>query len=258
MASSTKKHNCHRENKLAPSTVDNMGTQELPNTAAKPMDENHLAKLIYDAMVAFNDFLRGRTFPTESVGVLRSDPSGRGYQSELLTRPKLLNALFDYQSEHLDIPAAKALMDYLWDHGGHRLTLQQDSGFPDRTGWAVNAFHMVVVNSLYYLWDQHSIRSLSATGSWPPWEVPDDELNQLARDMASIEVGKGAIVKIMIPLLQLTLVDQKSFELEPGVTLRRWTLEDKAIYLHRNERVYQFTDAVGLHRKFCRIYRWSG
>lgn len=227
-----------------------MGSQELPDTKAKPMDEDHLAKLIHEAMVAFNDFLSEHTFPTEVVNVLRSDGPGSS-SSHSLTRPKLWNALFDYQAEHMDIPAAKALTDYLWGHGGHRITLTKDNGDPNRTDWAGNAFHMVVVNSLYSLWDKHSIRSLSATGLWQPWKLPYEEVNQLAKDMAAIEVGKGAKIKITIPLLQLALADKKSVELETGVTLREWTQEDKASYLHKNQRVYPFDDAHGPHISDC-------
>lgn len=229
-----------------------MGTRELPDTKAKPMNEDHLAKLIHEAMVAFNNFLSVRTFPTEVVSVLRSDGPGSS-SSHPLTRPRLRNALFDYQAEHMDIPSAKALTDYLWDHGGHRVTLTKDNGEPSRAGWAVDAFHMLVANSLYRLWDQYSIRNLSATGLWQPWELPDEEVSQLASDMAAIEVGKGAKIKITIPLLNLTLTDTKSVELEAGVTLRGWTQEDKASYLHRNQRTYSINDGPDPYITDCYI-----
>lgn len=222
-----------------------MGTRELPDTKAKPMDEQHLAELIREAMVAFNDFIRTRPIPTETIDVLRPLASGHGYQSESFVRPRFNHAVFDYQAEHMDIPAAKALMDYLWNHGGHRITLTSDNADPGRSGWAINAFHMVVCSSMCDLWEQHSIRSLSATGLWPPFEVPNEEINQLASDIASIEVGNGAKIKITIPFLQLTLEGQKSVELEPGVTLHQWTLEDKAVYLHTINHVYARFDLRG-------------
>ncbi|MHB8746287.1 MAG: hypothetical protein ACYC7I_07120 [Gammaproteobacteria bacterium] len=215
-----------------------MGTRELPYTKAMPMDENHLAKLIQEAMVAFNDFIRKHIFPTEIVNVPRPDDSGYGHRSEFFTRPKFWHALFDYQDEHLNIPEVKVLMDYLWDNGGHRMTITRDDADPDQSGWATTAFHIMVPASLYNLWDEHSIRSFFTTGLWSPFAVPMEEINQLAKDIASIEVGNGAQIKITVPLLQLTLLDQKSVELEPGVTLHQWTLEDKTVYLHRNSRVY--------------------
>lgn len=232
-------------------SVNNMGTRELPDTKAKPMDENRLAELIREAMVAFNDFIRERTFPTETVNVPRPNASGHGYQSESFTRPKFWHALFDYQAEHIKIPAVKALMDYLWNHGGHRMTLTRDDADPERSGWATTAFHVMVPSPLYDLWDEHSIRSLFKTGSWPPFEVPKREINQLAKDIASIEVGNAAKIKITIPLLQLTLADQKSVELEPGVTLHEWTLEDKTVYLHKNNHVYGRFELFGPSMSNC-------
>ncbi|MHB8565138.1 MAG: hypothetical protein ACYDDA_14645, partial [Acidiferrobacteraceae bacterium] len=174
-----------------------MSTRELPDTEAKPMDEDHLVKLMYEAMVAVNDSVRGRTFTTEEVIVPRFDPSGPGIYLELFTRPSLHHARFDYKFEHMDSPTAQALMDYLWDHGGHRIPL---NGEPTRSTWASHVFHEVIRLTLYELWDDHSIRSLSATGAWPPWEVPDEAIRQSAQEMASREVGKGARITITIPL----------------------------------------------------------
>ena len=233
-------------------SVNNMGTRELPDTKVKPMDENHLAELIREAMVAFNDFIRIRTLPAETVNVSRPDASGHLYRSESFTRPSFRHAHFDYQADHMDIPAAKALMDYLWNHGGHRMTLGRDDDTdPDRSSWAIYAFYIIVPVSLNSLWEEHSIRSLFTTGSWTPFEVPMEAITQLAKDIASIEVGNSAKIKITIPLLNLTLADQKSVELEPGVTLHHWTQEDKAVYTHRNSHIYASFDLIAPSMSKC-------
>lgn len=222
-----------------------MGTRILPDTPASEMDESHLTRLIREALVAFNDFIRARDFQTETIRVFGPQMPGKSYQ--VLDRPVLLDALVADQKARMKLPAAKALMDYLWEHGAHPLSLSRDDGDPDRESWASNAFHIIIANTLYRLWDEESVRSGSANGTWQPWEVPEYRLDQHAGDIASIELRKGARVTVTIPLLQLTLMNIESFELEPGVVLRTWRQEDKAVYLHRNERIYPFDDVFGPH-----------
>lgn len=217
-----------------------MGTRTLPDIPVTEMDQDHLACLIRDALTAFRDFVRARSFQTETVNVYREKGSETYYES--LLRPSLRDALFLYQQERMHLPAATALMNYLWEHGGHKLTLTVDNGDPDRAGWANTAFHMIVPNTLWRLWDEYSIRSLSATGAWQPWEVPDDVMDKVAKDMASIEAGKGGEFRITIPLLQVTLSDCDAFQFDSSVTIRRWTPGDRAVYLHRNDRIYSGDD----------------
>lgn len=54
-----------------------------------------------------------------------------------------------------------------------------------------------------------------------------------------------------VPLLQLVLVDEKDFELEPGITLRVWTEWEKCLYQHRNHRYYPLDDPFGPLRSQC-------
>lgn len=227
-----------------------MNTKTLPDTPKKEMNQNYLVLLIRGAINTFIDFIRERPFQSETIAVYRPQASGNVYQS--LTRPKLQDVLFLYQAERIQLPAVKSLMDYLWEHGGHQLTLTRDDCDPDREGWASNVFHITVVNALWRLWDECSVRSLSITGFWQPWDVSEEQVDQLANNIASIEVGNGAMVRITFPLLQVILDDEESFEFEPGVTIRNFTQGDRAIYLHKNGRVYPFDDG---HRPYmCTSY----
>lgn len=216
------------------------------------MDENHLATLICNAMRAFNEFVRTRSFPSETLYILRpNNASGSSHSSQPLPRPNLRDALLTLHAERTELPSAKILLDYLWEHGGHRITLYQDNGNPGRAAWASNAFHMIVALSMWNLWNEHSIRNLSSTGTWAAWEVPSDEIDVLAKDIASIQVGKGGKVKITVPLLGLTLADEKEFQLAQGITLRTWTKEDREFFSQKDGRTYPYYAAARLDVSDC-------
>ena len=228
-----------------------MGTRELPVNPPRMMDENQLALLIRDAMAAFNDFIRGKPFEIEAIDVYRAQPSGLSHQR--LSRPKLEDAVSLYQSERADLPAAKALLDYLWEYGGHRLTITRKDGDPDRADWGLYAFREIVVGPLWRLWHEHSVRRLSSAGKWDPWAVPEHDLDRAAKELASYEVGNGAPVVVTIPLLQLELADLTEFELEHGVSLHAWSEEDRAVYLYKNEGYYPRDDIYGRFVSKCYV-----
>lgn len=229
-----------------------MGTRQLPDMPKKMMDRNHLASLIQKAMAAFTVFLRKQSFGTETVEVYRPcSETGKTFQS--LSRPRLYDVLSAGYSERVQIPEGKSLFDYLWEHGGHSIQLSQEKGNPDRAGWERSAFGSIIATPLKRFWDERSIRSLSSTGEWKPWDISDSELRQLADRMASIVVGKGAEVKVTIPLLQLSIKDTTEFKLEENVTIKSWSQEDKALYLFKNDYVYPFDIEFAPYSSKCYI-----
>ncbi len=224
-----------------------MSTKELPDTEIREMDEKHLAELIYKATVAFNEFVKSNQFESEITNVYRSAEQGH----EPLQRPKLSDALFKFQDERLLLPSVRALMDYLWEHGALKNTFTCDDGEPDRAGWESFAFTDVVVQPLWRLWHEYSLRSLSSNGNWNAWDVPDASVIRLAENGASIAVGKGRWIRIVTPFLQLSLQDVEQFELEPNIFIRKWSNEDKALYLHRYGHYYPWDDVFSLNNMTC-------
>ena len=226
-----------------------MGTLLQPNMPSLAMDEEKLTFLLKNAMVAMNDFIREKPFQDETISVYRPTLNGASHQP--MKRPNLRDAVLSYQAERIELPAAKELMDYIWGHGGHPLTLTRDDRNPDQADWASNAFHHIVANPLFQLWNEYSIRSLCSVGEWPPWRIPEIELERAAKEIAYIEVGKGAPLRVTVPLLGLDLVDTEKLELETGITLRAWTHENLSVYLDKNLRYYPTDDIPGLCESKC-------
>ncbi|MHB8580507.1 MAG: hypothetical protein ACYDA4_11700 [Ignavibacteriaceae bacterium] len=215
------------------------------------MDEDKLALLVWKAMTEFGDLIRAQPIQIETISVYRPGPSGASHQS--LSRPKLNDAVSSYQAERMKLPEAKKLMDYLWEHGAHPMTITRDDRDPDQEGWASLTFHQIVAQPLWRLWHEYSVRSLSSTGVWDPWEVPERALELTAREIASIEVGKGTSVIVTVPLLQLEIDNIAEYEVEPGITLCTWTQEDRAVYLDRNGHYYPFDDFFGPYNSSCYV-----
>ncbi len=228
-----------------------MGTRVLPDNLPRPKDEAKLAQMVLKAMTEFGEFIRAQPFQIETISVYRPEPSGASYQS--LSRPKLNDAILAYQSERMKLPAVKELTDYLWEHGGHPMTITRDDRDPDQEDWASLAFHQIIAEPLWRLWHEYSVRSLSSTGAWDPWEVPERALEMTAREIASIEVGNGASVIVTVPLLQLEIDNTAEYEVESGVTLCTWTQEDRAVYLDRNGCYYPFDDFFGPYNSNCYV-----
>ncbi len=228
-----------------------MSECELPDVPTTQMDERYLAALIRVAMGEFNEFIRARKFGTKDVNILRRTS---GHLFESLPRPDIHEAMFSYFYERIDTASAQELLNYLWDHGGHRLRRSRDDGDPDRRGWAGNAFHEVVVVPVWRLWDEYSVRALSEDGAWEPWNVPPKAIERSANDIAAIEVGKSAIAEMIVPLLGIRLSGQSCFELENQIALRAWTQAEKAVYLHRHGSNFLFEETFDPHNSECYLH----
>lgn len=121
-----------------------MNTKVLPDKPNRTMDDIYLTFLIREAMVSLINFLRAHSFQSEDISVSRSSPSGTDHQ--LLQRPNIGDASISFNNERLELPASIALLDYIWEHGGHQMTLSSDHGDPSREGWAEHAYHMIVAH----------------------------------------------------------------------------------------------------------------
>lgn len=213
----------------------------LPNVPRRPMDLRHLTGLAHAALREANEFAKTFVVTEEQIQVWCTTENGAS--TRLFRRPSLTEATTKYFEGWPQLPASHELLDYLWRHGRHPLTL---IGPPTQASWLPGAFTEVIIHQLVKLWDEESVRALHSRGTWPAWEVSEPALAKMASYIAAAEMNDGAWARAIVPVVNVSLEGSESIELMPGVTMRNRNWEDIAVLVHQNGRNLESTDFSAL------------
>jgi len=88
-------------------------------------------------------------------------------------------------------------------------------------------------NVLFYAWDYDSIKCFASTGCWVPWSIPDYLMDECINLLVSLMVYKTIKRKFVIPLIGVEVEEGCNFEIDLGVFIKPWSVEEKSYYMHR-------------------------
>ena len=220
-----------------------MATLVLPDVPRKKMDAATLAALLSSAFKEVLIAARKLNPPLEPFSVWRTTAGGS--HDEVLQRPSVLKTILEAVIGSMAAPACRALIDYVWQHGGQPLEVTRDNGQPPgRDAWEPMCVNVLLAFPLSRLLEDASVRALHATGQWNDWAVSDSAIELTARWTAEGEINDGAWIRATVPLLNVTLLPGvQEIELEPGIWLRDWTSADSAAYVHTAKQRLESSEA---------------
>ena len=213
----------------------------LPNLPKIPMHLGYLTELALEALKESNAFARTLTVDEEVIQVWRTTENGASTRP--FRRPSLMQAATMYVTGWPQLPASQAFLDYLWQHGRHSLTL---IGPSTQAAWLPGAYTEVIIHQLVKLWDEESIRAFHTHGAWTPWEVSDAAFAKMASYIAAAEMNDGAWARAIVPMVNVSFEGSEPLELMPGVTMRKRTWEDIAVFIHQSGRSLENIDFSAL------------
>ncbi len=143
-------------------------------------------------------------------------------------------------ARHSDV--GQRLLDFLWENGLFKLRLTRADGAPvRRDGWEVNAWGRLLRWPLDHLLESHVLTRASLRQDLTPWAIDEPELHRTAAALADRIASGMSRVRAVSPIAWLKWPEgfPQSYELEEGVRLRAWTMEEYCVFMTHHGDEYQ-------------------
>ena len=206
-----------------------------------PLNESQFASLIEAAL---HEAIRGLAdVPVETHEREIVRPQAGGFGTEDLFAPSYNPAIFREAVKLCQLPASKALSDYLWGHGQFRKTItRDDKGDVLRSTWERAVWGELVHSPLQWLLFNAALEELVATGSFQAWSVDPSLTTTAAKEVARRIVRKGRTIHAHCLLGLRRIEADKPIELEPGMTIEELSTLKRCVHLTKYSHEYSSDD----------------
>lgn len=216
-----------------------MAQVTIPSGPKKPLDAEGLSSLLRDAFLAVARDVRDVPVETASRLVFRtSDAPETIHEASYVPWPEYRRSIWAAAEAVRRSPEVDAVIDYIWNANALPQTISQDGdGIPDKGAWALAIGTQLIQSPFVSLCTSAAAKRLSTEGTFEPWTVDTNELNEAATDIAKNVSTGSETIKAQCPLIHTNLSPGTSVEILPGVRLRSWTIDELCVYLtqHHNE-----------------------
>jgi hypothetical protein len=221
-----------------------MSEVTIPSGPPRPLDSDKLANLLREALLATARELRGKPVEeTEWLIYRKSERPQVLWEGVNLPAPLYRKSIWNIRASAAQCPEAKAFTDYLWDAGAlpHTISTAGD-GIPGQESWADFVWVEQVQAPFLHLCARSATKRLSEASTYEPWHVEPEEIETAAQDGAqAICLGRRSVT-VLCPLWIFVPVENLAVTLGPGIHLRKWTIEERCLFLTRYHQEYLEAD----------------
>lgn len=219
-------------------TVSTFPSEEIPEI---PLNESQFASLIEAALHEAIRGLADVAVETHEREIVRPRPDGFG--TEDLLAPSYNPAIFREAAKLSQLPAAKALNDYVWSHGQFRKTITRDDKRDvPRSAWERAVWGELIHSPLQWLLFNAALEELVATGTFRAWSVDPNLTTAAAKEVARRIVRKRRTIHAHCLLGLRRIEADKPIELEPGMTIEELSTLERCVHLTKYSHEYSSDD----------------